>query len=204
MGEKSCSDTVQIRANFVRALWQHLSVNFASVIKSKSHSSISLFCAESLEFMGIMNAETFLQNYVTTIGRTIYVPYFVGVAENTRELIEQAMTGVHEHQHVQQFNMGGRSFMSDYLTIPSKRVMAEVEAIMASWEFAMALQAKSHSTIDLDPIRYAEQLRPYMLGDKDIALAAKALELGKTMVMDGAISTEAGRVSADFLISWPG
>ena len=63
--------------------------------------------ARLLDAMGVLDAEEFLENYVTTVDRRIYVPFEIGEGNSSWGLWDQLVVCVHEHQHVEQLDRDG-------------------------------------------------------------------------------------------------
>jgi len=89
----------------VQGLWDHMEDHCGTRRARKTAVEMQLV-GGFLDAIGILDAEDFLSRYTTTIGRTIYTPWEVGVGD----LASQMLICVHEHQHVHQYLKGGVTF----------------------------------------------------------------------------------------------
>lgn len=175
----------------VRACWEHFSKKYGTKLIDKHNARLMKFIALFLS-MGGMKKEDFLNRYVTTIGKKIYVPFEIGVpGEDGRwSLWSQMLVCVHEHCHVDQYKASDTKsafdFSRQYLLKKRRRTRFEVEAYTTGlelffWRFG---QRRDHKPI-------LETLRAYRVGDLDLEVADKALEMNNKMVSKGAVMTKA-------------
>ena len=116
--------TSEIVIEFVK----YITNSVGATVKNKTDSSFMKATSIGLGIIGTINPQVFLNEYATTIGRTIYIPFQVGVATNDCSLWEQCLCITHECQHVIQLNrVGYLSFISQYLTNTAARTFFEVE-----------------------------------------------------------------------------
>lgn len=161
---------------------------------SKSDSGMMKMIGRFLDGMGILDKDRFLENYTTTIGSVIYVPFRIGVTSTRYSLYSQLSTCVHEHQHVVQWRQNGLMFMLEYLTDSSRRAAYEVEAMQSSME----VQWWYRKTLPDIP-RMAIKLVDYNCKKDDIMMAEKMLQSISKVVCKGAVTTNAGKTAIKFL-----
>lgn len=155
----------------VRALWGHFASRYNTRVVPKALSPFMRFCGWGLELLGILNAREFREHFTTVIGRTIYVPFTVGVPIAGYSGWSQALVCVHEHQHVIQMERDGRvRFSLRYLLLRRARAAYEVEAY--SCDVALALWRGEAAPT---PERIVGRLRSYGLREDDLADAHAAL-----------------------------
>ena len=125
------STSVGVRPETVRAFWQHMQTRYRTTVHTKGDALEMVAVGFALERMGVLSAEEFLKRYATTIGRRIYVPFTVGEGS---DLWGQMALCVHEHQHVEQLDREGLSFVWNYLTRPARRAIYEADAYVSTME----------------------------------------------------------------------
>ena len=135
----------EITPALIRTLWTYLSEEFNSEIAPKQQSKLMTAAGSFLDTLGVLDKQKFLDNYVTTIHRTIYTPFEIG-DPTTWSLRSQMRLAVHEHQHIVQGDREGwLSFDARYLASRTARAAYEAEAFGAEMELEVYLDA----TIDL-------------------------------------------------------
>jgi hypothetical protein len=111
------------------ALYDEFQRAFGSRYASKAADEMKL-AAQFLERIGVLDAQQFLDDFCTTIGETIYLPYTPGVASERWPLKLQAKIALHEHVHVAQFRAGGWVYFGmGYL------LRFEAEAFASEWDY---------------------------------------------------------------------
>src|SRR5438874_1806299 len=108
----------------VAIVWQALQTRFHTRTKAKHKSLFMQLIAWFLALIRVLPRRSFLHDFTTTIGHTIYTsfdPTSVPVDPWNRLLL-----CVHEHQHVVQWQRGPLRFVLGYLLWPRRR--AELEA----------------------------------------------------------------------------
>jgi hypothetical protein len=153
-----------------------------------------LLIANMLEEMGVQGSDLFLRRYTTTLGKTIYTPFDVGVESPGYDFASQIRTCVHEHQHVKQFLDAGPKFSLDYLTDSAHRAAYEVEAMKCNMEIHFWLFGKLPGINGM-----AWKLTDYACTDADIGVTIKALEMIARTVEQGGVSSDAGKVAVNWL-----
>jgi hypothetical protein len=155
----------------------------------------------ALNTMGIMDASTFLRDYTTTIGKTIYVPFEIGVPRSEDDLWQnQVVTCVHEHMHVIQFTRDGKwVFCSRYLLSKAARALYEAEAYRCDMEMAYWRSAVMPS-----PKELAQNLTHYGCSPLDIEVAEKYLMASAQTIQHGGIISEPSKEAIRWLQDNPG
>ena len=183
----------------VQGLWQHMSQEFGGTLVNKSNAEEMQSVATALQLMGVMDTATFLENYTTTIGRTIYTPFRIGEVRDDGyfSLQSQVLTCGHEFGHILQFTRpNGGQFMIEYLTDPARRAAYETEAMITDLEVYHWLHSGNR---ELDPARKARGLGAYGCPPEDITVTDKALQMALVTVRMGGVVTEPGKKTIRFL-----
>lgn len=178
----------------VTGLWEHMSDHYRTRLARKDEPEMQLV-AKTLEAMGILDAEDFLSRFTTTIGRTIYTPYEIGVGSQ-REIESQLRTCVHEHQHVVQYIQGGAKFAFEYMVDSAKRAFYEADAFRCNLELHFWMHGSLPDTL---PDALAQNLTHYGCTADDIAVCAKHLRMAARVVEQGGVSSDAGKVALAWL-----
>lgn len=111
-----------------------MSDRFGARVEQKGTSGAMQAAATALALVGIQSREQFLSEYVTTMGRTVFVPYEVG-SVGAWSPWQQIATMAHECQHIVQHDRTGLVAHSlDYLTSQAARTRLEAEAYTTSME----------------------------------------------------------------------
>ena len=190
----------------VKALWAHLQKQYGTILVKKDDDELMDWVSKFLALFPGQTEEDFLNNFVTTIGRKIYIPFELG--ETGAEgwgLWSQIVVGVHEHQHVEQyrgFPIGHRrkthgfmDFARLYLSKSKARATFEANAYTTTQEMGWW---RSKTTQDVE--RIVQPLAAvYHLSDKEMEYARQILLLNTKMVEQGAILTKASSIAIDFL-----
>jgi hypothetical protein len=185
---------MNITSNLVIELWEYMEEAYGSRRVNKSNAPEMEMVANFLDGLNILDKNAFLEDFTTTIARTIYIPFEVGVAEPGRSLLSQIGTCIHEHQHVVQFIRDGVTFMADYVTYTAKRAAYEVDAYRCNLEMYYLL---TKTIPDTDAV--AEQLHHYGCTELDIQVSAKALGMIARTIKMGGLTSEAGITAARWL-----
>jgi hypothetical protein len=172
----------------VSSLWTYMQRRYGTTVVPKESAP------EMRVASVFLPTPKFLTNYVTTIGRRIYVPFTVGVVNNNWTLAGQAAVCAHEHQHVVQLAREGLWFQIGYALGTSKRAAYEVEAYRATLEMQWYL----FGTLG-DPERMAEGLVNYGCTAADVETSKRALAAHAAQVRAGLVGTEAARAAIAYL-----
>ncbi len=170
----------------VCGLWDHMTRRYGSTVVAKADSIPMQAAAWALERMGVMDAPSFLRDFATTIGKTIYVPFEIGVPRDQDDLFTQLVTCVHEHMHVIQFNRDGKwLFGSRYLLSKAARAIYEAEAYRCDMEMSYWRTAVMPS-----PKEIAKVLTNYGCSPLDIEVAEKYLSASAQTIQRGGLVSE--------------
>jgi len=180
-------DLKHLDGDVVRGLWDYMTRRHNTQVVLKASASEMRLLSQFLGGLGIINPERFMTRYTTIIGRRVYTPFTVGVADNREGLWRQLVNCVHEHQHVvQQVRDGKYLFARRYVTSPVERAHYEAEAYRCNmemhwWRFGATP----------DPYMLANKLRDYGCRQRDIDMAAHMLEASAVSIRQGAIVNQA-------------
>jgi hypothetical protein len=186
--------SAQLEPEDVRGLWKYLQERFGSCIVTKSDAKEMQAIGTLLDALGILDKEKFLNEYCTTIGHAIYVPFQIGVPQPGWDLWQQVMAACHEHQHVVQHVRDGLAYEVGYATDTSARARHEAEAYLSNIELERWRTGQIPT-----PRRFAEKLAHYGCTEQDILWAAKYLTLSAETIRLGGVVTEAGAIVLDWL-----
>lgn len=175
-------------------LWDHMSDHYGSRVARKCAPEMQLV-AGALETMGILGANEFLERYATTLGRTIYLPFEIGVG-NERELDSQIRLCAHEHQHVVQYLEGGPKFAWEYISDSARRAYYEADALRATMELHYWLYGEVPNVTML-----AEGLKGYGCSQQDIIVCAQANLMVSKVIEQGGVGSDAGKTAIEWLDS---
>ena len=179
----------------VRWLWAHMTRKYGSTVVDKSGSIPMQLAGWGLEKMGVMDAPTFLGDYTTTVGKTIYVPFEIGVPRSAADLYSQVIIAVHEHMHVIQFSREGTwTFASRYLLSKSARALYEAEAYRCDMEMEYWRSASMPS-----PRELAQKLQHYACSPLDIEVATKYLTASAQTIQWGGMVSEPSKEAIRWL-----
>lgn len=178
----------------VTDLWDALARRFHThdVVKSTSWlmQAISWFLAA----LRILPRRAFLQDFTTTIGHGIYLPFDRRQPCDEQECWRRLTLCVHEHQHVVQWERGPMRFVLGYLLSPRRRAEHEAEA----YGTALELAAWAGWVLP-DPDEMAQRLQYYGVGPRQIGHAAALLRAIAARAQEGEITTEASRAAVAWL-----
>ncbi|HMA91698.1 MAG TPA: hypothetical protein VKP30_03385 [Polyangiaceae bacterium] len=178
----------------VSAFWKHMQSHYGTSLVNKLSSVEMNLLSQALDTLGILKKVEFLENFTTTIGRCIYVPFEPGVPRAGWDLWSQVVICVHEHQHVEQQRRLGIEYEARYLADRASRAEFETEALRSNLELAYWRTGKIPSTKAL-----ANTLSNYCCSAGDIAVASKQLALSALSIRCGAVLNEASKVALDWL-----
>ena len=159
-------------------LVKYLQNVYGSQIVSKDDSEFMEGISHSLDLMGIMDKDTFLDRYTTTIGDTIYTPPRVSTEYTP---FSKVRLMVHEHVHVFQYLGGGvTKFCIPYLVSKAERANFEAEAFGAGMEIEHALLGFTSDTL-----RTAKAIKNYGCGEEEVQQIEAHLDMKVPMIEAG-------------------
>jgi len=189
------TNDLQVTPDLVRGLWAHLSGFYHTRVVSKANSTEMRVVASALKLMGVLDAQVFMSDFVTTLWRTIYVPFKIGDERSSWSLWDQITVCVHEHQHVEQLIQDGwLRFTTQYLTSSAKRAVYEAEAYrcdMELWFWKTGNLLNSGSLV--------KTLGNYNCKASDIRLAEHLLNFSAITVKKGGVINMASQLAIKYL-----
>ena len=179
----------------VSTFWDYMTHRFgASVVDKKDAAEMQLVSA-LLGALGIVDRAAFMKSFTTTVGRRIYVPFEVGVANPQWSLWGQIMVCAHECQHVIQYNeLGALRFAWQYIGKSAGRTAFEAEAYRCQLELNFWRTGEL-----LSPHELAAKLVNYGVTNADIRAAETALRMSAESVRRGAVINPTSRAAIDWL-----
>lgn len=179
----------------VKDFWTFMSGKYGTKVVQKTGSPEMKIVGEFLDLIGVLDQDAFMKNYTTTIGTVIYTPFIIGATYPNWDLFSQIRVCAHEHQHVFQYKQAGAlQFTWDYVTNTARRTMYEVEAYRTGMELTWRYLRQIQSAKAI-----AAGLKNYGCNAEDIKVAEKALLLAVPSIKAGGLTTEVGRVAAEWL-----
>lgn len=185
-----------------KTFWLHMQNEFGSSVEEKNDALVMQVAAELLDALKIQDKETFMKNFVTTLFKTIYIPFEIGVEgpDGRWPLWSQVRVCVHEHQHVVQGERDGWPvFCPRYLTDSSFRAGYEAEAFGCDMEMEFWRLGAS----GFDPHKFAQDrplvLKSYGCKNVDIEQAQQMLTIRAGLVSQGVGETKAAQVAIPWL-----
>lgn len=184
----------------VSLLSEFLSRKYKTSYASRKDSLAMRAAAQFLTFFGaVKDPSEFLENYATTVGHTIYLPFDIGDFSKFPEWT-QCTTLCHEHQHIVISNrMGSFSYLWNYAR-SAKRSMIEAEC------YATLIELNWHvKNIHTDPHKLAAVLdNAYSCSSQEIAKVESFLSTVKKKVEAGGFVTEIGQLTVPMFKKWLG
>jgi len=141
-----------------------------------------------------LDVDTFMNEYSTSLGRRIYIPFEIGESTDRFPLDTQVVICTHEHQHVVQYRKDRIAFVIRYLADRAQRALYEAEAFRCNLEIENFLHGKVPRVEG-----YAAGLKNYGCTDDDVAVVEKALRLSKQTIEAGGITTASSKVALRWL-----
>lgn len=115
------------------SLWAHLSRRLRSRPVRKAGKPLMRIASRVVERRTNLSSDEFLDDYVTTIRRRIFIPR----AYDQWPFASRFRLAVHEHQHVAQWRRERLRYLIRYAASPRHRAEYEAEAMVAD-EYAMS------------------------------------------------------------------
>lgn len=180
----------------VKQLWTCMCERYGTTVVRKQDSWIMRLAAR------VLPTSDFLEGYVTTIGRTIYVPFEIGdespVGSHMWSLEGQAAVLGHELMHVVQERRDGWKYSWRYATSTHARAMYETEAYRATLEIKWVLGADRWD-IESEANRHADGLKNYGCTSADVEQARALLLSYTNEIQKGGIVCETSRAIVEYL-----
>lgn len=176
---------VEKNAAQVNSLWDFYQDELGSKVFEKGSKVIMRIAARIVARRTETTEEQFLGDFVTTVGRRIYVPFTLGVEKDDWSWRDQMLLCVHEHQHVVQWRRQPVRFLTQYARDTRKRALFEAEAFLSEFEACAAF--------DWNPPNLEQRigtLKGYGLLPEDIEAAR--LYLYQHIGVQGSVGPQAG------------
>ena len=165
---------------------------YGSEVQNKASAEEMQLIGRVLDVMGILDKDAFLTQFTTTIGRTIYTPFTVGVAAPGHDLWAQMVICAHEHEHVVQAR--DALFPVRYLLDQTWRATYEGEAYRTSMNLEHWHRGK------VPPVEgYVNAAKSYGLDEKHLTFFRKYLKLSVPTLEQGGIPGPAALVAIAWL-----
>lgn len=176
-----------VTPQLVQNVWTYLGKVYDTHVIDKSDSTEMALVGTFLSKLGIQDKDIFMKKYTTTIGRSIYTPFTVGVPTADYPLMGQIIVAAHEHQHVvQSSSEGDFSFTMNYLLKPDMRAKYEAEAYRSTIELLWFY----HNTIP-DLHQLASILLNYGLTQDHVHVAEITFASAVRMIKAGLVLNQA-------------
>lgn len=187
---------MKITGEQVQQFWLYMSKKYKFEVVDKNNAIEMKLVAWALEQMGIMNEQSFLAGYSTTVSlgniRKVYVPFDIGKG-NPNDLKNQILICGHETKHVVQ-GQQDRRFLLKYLGSDTARAYYEMDALRVDMELAYFLSGKCPN-----PRTLANKLIWYSIEAPDRRTVEKHLKAAKKIVERGGVFTG---ISKDAIRWW--
>jgi hypothetical protein len=181
----------------VRDFWAFMQKTYGSNAEQKSKSVLMNLVADVLGAAEFVNKDEFMKNFVTTLYKTIYIPFAIGEVDTGWSLWNQVRVCVHEHQHIEQGERDGWGvFAARYLTSSSFRAGYEAEAFGSDLEMEFW---RTGSILDID--QRVSTLKSYGCSAADIDQAKEMLTRRSDVVKLGIILNQTSQVAIGWLES---
>lgn len=185
----------RLTPEMVSGLWGHMAKTYDFQVMAKDDAPAMVAVANFLDLMKIMDKDTFLENYTTTIGRVVFPNFTPGVVEaGRRPLPAQVRTCGHETRHVVQFDEESVGFMLRYLADHSARARYELEALQVSQEVHFFLYGDIP-----DPDDQAAMLLDYRCSEDDVKFVVAGLRSSARTIRAGGIVREESAAVCNYL-----
>jgi len=188
----------------VREFWKYMTGEYRSEIVQKDDSALMSIAGSFLDMTSIVDKDRFMAGFVTTIGRTIYIPFEIGVATEQFSLWGQVRVCAHEHVHIDQGDRDGwLTYGAKYLGSRTSRAVYEAEAYGCDMEMEHWRNPEN-----FDPRRYAAQraksIKSYGCNDSHVDTIRRILEIRASIIsLRGCYETRAAQRSTTWLDAKP-
>ena len=170
-----------IKSSQVVKFWDVMGDKYDFSVHDKRKSGNMDRISRLLDMIGVQDRQAFMENYTTTLGDDVYIPFSLGKGRQ-REMVNQIITCVHEVQHVLQYRRNPMRFFSNYALSDAARTHYEVDAYRTNMEIWYYLKG----TI-LSPRGLSKCLEGYGVSKGDIHVAEKHLRVSAKLLKHGVI-----------------
>lgn len=176
----------------VMDFWAHMTSIYGTTVKTKANAQEMRLIGEALGIIGIVDTKAFMTRFSTTIGKTIYTSFDVGVETKMHPLWSQMVICAHEHEHVLQDK--DRSFALKYLMDETWRAAYEGEAYRTSMTLETWRTGKVPSIEG-----YVKAMQSYGVGKSTLGFFRRYLELSLPVLEQGGIPGDAAKTAIHWL-----
>jgi hypothetical protein len=184
----------EMNSALTKDFWNYMISFYGTTVSEKNTSRFMFVIGSFLSSLGILDREIFLNEYATTIRKTIYIPFKIGDTLSKKELLNQLLLCVHEHQHVVQYERFGKQYSIGYVLNHKKRARFETEAYSTSIEIYYWFFEEI-----LDTQRLATMLESYDCDKEDIANSKRILDSNADLIKKGKVVSESGKTAIGWL-----
>lgn len=185
----------KLTPELVRNFFAFMSKKYNSTFESKANAAEMKLISQALNYFSITDGAAFLSRFTTTIGKTIYIPFVIGIPDDNYSLLGQIIVCAHEHQHIIQSNKAGEAvFAMRYLLDPTWRASYEAEAYRVSMAVTSYLTGIAPETTP-----YLESIKSYGLGSDELDFFRNYLESSLPVIASYNTPDESARVSINWL-----
>lgn len=178
----------------VQDYWAYMTQKFGSRVIQKDDAPAMELASVALSILGILDRNTFMERYTTTLINHIYIPFKIGVPHEHYNLWDQIRVCAHEHEHVYQFRQEGVEFCTAYITSTASRAAYEARAMQADQELTLWRTGLMPTVW-----RLAAKLSDYGCSPADIKTAEAMLGLSDQVIAQGAVISTAGKAALTWL-----
>lgn len=182
-----------ITKKMVLEFWEYMQGKYGFSVINKNDSSMMKMVDWILSGIGIMDRKEFLNNYSTTVGHSVYIPFVLGEGDSLG-LMDQVIICAHEAQHVVQYNKDNAIFVGGYVSSKSRRASYEVEAYNVTMEMYYYFTGKVLSSNFL-----CNLLSKYAIDEVDLSVSRKRFDIQRKVLRLGIITSD---VSVDAIQWW--
>lgn len=132
--KRAYEDPIAANAHNTTTLWTLLQRDLGSIVAPKEKKTVMRIASRIVARRTDTTRVEFMDDFVTTLGRRIYLPFVIGTEEEGWSFRAQMLLAVHEHQHVAQWRKQPVRFLAQYARSTRKRALFEAEAFLAEFE----------------------------------------------------------------------
>lgn len=184
--------TKKLTPGTVKKFYTYMTKKYGAEIIDKDSAAEMKIVGWALDLMNIQDKDDFLNNYSTTIGHRIYIPFEVGDASDV-PLDMQVETLVHELKHKKQMDRDPL-FAMKYLVDKSYRAHKEASAYCTNLEMHFWYCGKLYNTDKL-----ALNLLAYNLSGEYIRVVQKHLKIYGDVVRQGRVANDVSKTAIRWL-----
>lgn len=194
--------SVRVTKKMVVDYHEYMARRFNFTVIEKTDSDLMPIVSRALDVFGIMDKDTFLKRYATTVvdpfldRKWVYIPWVPGVGSQSSRAAQMRVLS-HETEHTIQGE--DINFILRYARSRSKRAHYEALATQAELETHCLLTGKP-----LNVSYAANRLKAYGVRAADIDVTKQHLALVNMVVVRGAVGTAAGKATRQFLRRYGG